>query len=252
MGRLTRLLAGMLILAQGVALGSCGQKKGTPLTPVQLNFSWQRTSGPFGGSVWALAIDGNGDVLAGTGGGGVFRSTDNGARWTAVNNSLTNGYVTSLAINGGGHIFAAVNGNAFRSTDNGASWTMVIHSTQDGTFSVRSLTINGSGHVFAGGLAACLVPPTTGRAGRGSVPARSSPSCLWRSMAAGTSSPGSMAWYIVPLTTGRTGQHSTGCRIPKSRPWQSTATDTCSLGRLAVGCSVPPTTVTSGRRSTPA
>ena len=59
------------------------------------------------------------NIFAGTYGGGVFLSTDNGASWTAVNNGLTNPDINTLAINGT-NIFAGTNEGVFLSTNNGA------------------------------------------------------------------------------------------------------------------------------------
>ena len=73
--------------------------------------------------------------------------TDNGNHWTGVNTGLENSTVRSLAINAGGHIFAASDGGGvFRSTDNGDHWTQTgLTNTY-----VLSLAINSSGHIFAG------------------------------------------------------------------------------------------------------
>jgi hypothetical protein len=57
--------------------------------------------GPEGGMVFALAIDPSAPttVYAGSGpGGGVFKSTNGGASWSAVNTGLTNTSVLALAI----------------------------------------------------------------------------------------------------------------------------------------------------------
>ena len=67
---------------------------------------WQRTGGPYGGFVRAIAVNSAGDLFAGTMGRGVFRSTNNGDSWTDYNTSLTNLHVQSLAINSNGYIFA--------------------------------------------------------------------------------------------------------------------------------------------------
>jgi photosystem II stability/assembly factor-like uncharacterized protein len=86
--------------------------------------------------VISLAINSNGDVFAGTfEGGGVYRSTDDGDNWSLVDNGLTNTYVTALAINNAGHIFAATfGGGAFRSTDNGNGWTFLNTGVPNATF----------------------------------------------------------------------------------------------------------------------
>jgi hypothetical protein len=50
--------------------------------------TWAQTSGPEGGNILVFAVKGK-TILAGTQGGGVFRTTDNGANWRPINNGLT-------------------------------------------------------------------------------------------------------------------------------------------------------------------
>ena len=75
-----------------------------------------------------------GNLFAGTWGYGVYRSIDNGATWTVVNNGLPDFYarwVYALAVvpsstGVGTNLFAAMEyGGVFRSTDDGSSWTAV-------------------------------------------------------------------------------------------------------------------------------
>ncbi len=58
------------------------------------------SNGPEGHTVFALAIDPAtpSTLYAGTFGGGVFKSTDSGGSWSAVNTGLTNTSVRALAI----------------------------------------------------------------------------------------------------------------------------------------------------------
>ena len=56
-------------------------------------------------NVRALTIAPDGDVFAGTF-SGVFRSTDDGASWTAVSNGLEWPFVDALAVNADGVLFA--------------------------------------------------------------------------------------------------------------------------------------------------
>ena len=49
--------------------------------------------------VLTLAVSGT-SLFAGTSGGGVFRSTDNGASWTAASTGLTSTTVRALAVSG--------------------------------------------------------------------------------------------------------------------------------------------------------
>ena len=109
---------------------------------------WQQTNGPIGGSVLALAINANGDVFAGTAGGGVFRSTDNGNNWSQINTGLTGTVVQALTINASGNIFAGTEVGVFRSTDNGDTWTQI--NTGLTATRVFALAINSSGDIFAG------------------------------------------------------------------------------------------------------
>ena len=116
---------------------------------VAQNF-WQQTNGPYGGTIQALAVNpATQDIFAGTNGGGVFRSTNNGDSWMAVNTGLTNTFVFALAINASGHLFAGTSaGGVFRSTNNGDSW-MAVNTGLTST-NIRALTINASGHIFVG------------------------------------------------------------------------------------------------------
>jgi beta-lactamase regulating signal transducer with metallopeptidase domain len=63
------------------------------------------------------------NVFAGSS-GGVLLSTNNGASCNAVNNGFTNAYVNTLAISGE-NLFAATSGGVFLSANNGTSWTNI-------------------------------------------------------------------------------------------------------------------------------
>jgi len=93
-------------------------------------------------------------------GGGMFRSTNNGDRWTAVDTGSTNTTsVLALAINSSGHIFAGAMGvtvegtlvtlvgKVLRSRDNGDSWDDVHTVLRTSFF---ALAINSRGDIFAG------------------------------------------------------------------------------------------------------
>ena len=66
---------------------------------VSAGFNVWTSNGPEGGIINALAVDPQTPdiIYAGTG-GGVFKSTDGGASWSAFNNGLTNTVVQALAI----------------------------------------------------------------------------------------------------------------------------------------------------------
>jgi photosystem II stability/assembly factor-like uncharacterized protein len=86
--------------------------------------------GPEGGYVTALAINPNtpNTLYAGTQGSGVFKSTNGGANWRAVNIGLTNTTVNALAIdpNTPNILYAETGRGVFKSTDGGANWTATM------------------------------------------------------------------------------------------------------------------------------
>ncbi len=86
---------------------------------------WRQTNGPYGGDVTCLTENGTA-IFAGTNGGGIFRSTDNGASWSAASTGLTNTNISALAVDGS-DIFAGTTGNyhagVFVSSDDGDTWT---------------------------------------------------------------------------------------------------------------------------------
>ncbi len=82
-------------------------------------------------------------LLAGTDGGGLFKTTDKGANWMAVSNAaFTNGSVTSLLkINN--RVFAStLAGGVFLSTDNGSTWASFNDANTLNIDSTTSLTYN--------------------------------------------------------------------------------------------------------------
>ena len=74
---------------------------------------WVQTNGPSGWNVVSFAVSGA-NVFAGTVGGGVFLTSDNGAHWNAVNNGLTDMNVWALAVSGA-NVFAGI-------ADTGGVW----------------------------------------------------------------------------------------------------------------------------------
>jgi hypothetical protein len=64
--------------------------------PADRAFSqWVQTNGPYGRTVVSFAVAGT-NLFAGTDGGGVFLSTNNGTSWTQ--SGLTDTHVLSLAV----------------------------------------------------------------------------------------------------------------------------------------------------------
>jgi hypothetical protein len=103
-----------------------------------------------------LGISGS-KIFAGTFGGGIFLSTNNGANWTAVDSGIPYIYeytaVLCLGVSGS-NIFAGTGDGVFLSTNNGTSWS-IANTGLTGfatCFAVNASDIfegNGDGGVFA-------------------------------------------------------------------------------------------------------
>ena len=113
------------------------------------NYNWVNIMS-YGSS--SLLVRGS-EVFAGTNGGGIFYSSDNGTNWTQINNGLTMLYVYAL-IEHDSYIFAGTyhegtlnGGGVFRSDDNGQNWIAINNGLSN--LSVMSFTAN-SDYVFVG------------------------------------------------------------------------------------------------------
>ncbi len=98
-------------------------------------------------SIWSLAKNSNGDLFAGTDGGGLYLSTDDGSTW--VQKGPINKVIRSLFVNSGDSLYAGMaGGELYLSTNSGASW----QSKNSGlpANDVLALTANSSGDLFAG------------------------------------------------------------------------------------------------------
>ena len=90
-------------------------------------------------------------IYAGTGGGGVFKSTNGGLSWSTVNEGLTNTTVLALAADSGNpaRLYAGTSDGLFKSTNEGISWIRIGNSFS--ISDIRSLAISAnSGLIFAG------------------------------------------------------------------------------------------------------
>ncbi len=106
----------------------------------QPNLNWQQAPGVGSNElVWTMTEDLNGDLIAGTWGGKIYRLENNGANWIHLNTSgMTVGYVWSLAVNDAGNIFAGTEQGLFKSDVNGENWAATTFTGKD----VRAVVID--------------------------------------------------------------------------------------------------------------
>ena len=116
-----------------------------------------------GTEIKALAVDSNNYVYAGTGGNGIYKTTDNGLTWNPKNNGLTETQIFSLTIDSSDRIFAGtLGGGVFLSITGGDDWTpkntdLPILDGNPGFYVAFSLAKDTDGHLYAGMLTD--VPP---------------------------------------------------------------------------------------------
>lgn len=84
--------------------------------------SWTLVYQPTSSVTW-FVLNSSNQIWAGTGGSGVYASSDNGSNWTPRNDGLRGYGIRVLALNASDHLFAGAHcSGIFRSTNNGASW----------------------------------------------------------------------------------------------------------------------------------
>jgi photosystem II stability/assembly factor-like uncharacterized protein len=142
----------------------------------------QADSVPGSWRTMALFAD-SGRIFAGTNGGGVFLSQDNGGSWVALNNGLTDRNVSVLASQGT-YLFAGTSGTSggiYRSTDSGGTWTRVRPGIIRGALVVKGPSI------FAGVSTAVLISTDSGATWTTVNNGLPGPGTTIRSLAAGPS-----------------------------------------------------------------
>jgi photosystem II stability/assembly factor-like uncharacterized protein len=133
---------------------------------INVNAQWVQTASPDGNYSYITSIVANeGNLFASTWGNGVYKSTDGGASWVAVNNGIagTNwfytGYVYELAVvpstsGSGTNLFAGMEeGGIWRSSDDGASWDWVYPGGVMGEHDINMVTLGVVGNTVLAGAA---------------------------------------------------------------------------------------------------
>lgn len=108
--------------------------------------NWNQTSGwnPGVGRITSIAIDPKDDdhIIVGSPGGGVWKTIDSGASWSALTDNLSNVLVYSLTIdpvNSSVYYWGSSSGVIFKSIDAGATWNLLADT---GTGNVNKILIH--------------------------------------------------------------------------------------------------------------
>jgi photosystem II stability/assembly factor-like uncharacterized protein len=101
-----------------------------------------KSIGPYGGAVYALAIDPQNPNVIYAGTTGVFKTTNAGSNWTAADSGIT-GMIPSLAIDpqNSATLYAATATGVFKSVDGGATWSAASSGMPTQLF-IRSLAVD--------------------------------------------------------------------------------------------------------------
>lgn len=82
-------------------------------------------SGLTNNPVRCFAQDENGDALAGTDWGGIYRSTDDGITWTLMNGGMNSAGISNIVVSKSGTIaFTTTDGKLWTTQDHGATWNL--------------------------------------------------------------------------------------------------------------------------------
>lgn len=95
--------------------------------------------------IWTILQAQDGSMLAGTWGGKILRSTDQGVSFTVINDGMNASFIWSMVQTANGNIFASTERGVFISTNNGTSWAATALPQYD----VRSLLVSGN-FIYAG------------------------------------------------------------------------------------------------------
>ncbi|GJQ64508.1 MAG: hypothetical protein SCALA702_35610 [Melioribacteraceae bacterium] len=121
------------------------------------NSNWVQVGEFEGGDlIWVTTEDKDGQLLAGTWGGKISRSTDNGLSWTQLNTGMNVAYIWSLVVDGD-DIYAGTERGVYKSTDNGQNWEVTALANID----VRAMAISNT-KIYAGTWGQGLYTSTDG------------------------------------------------------------------------------------------
>ena len=96
----------------------------------------------------SLELNSEGHIFVGTAGSGVYRSTDSGSSWLAINTGIPTGgrVISAILANQNGDLFVGTNDGIYRSTNNGNYWIHYPNIVE----TIQDIKNTGLGYLIAG------------------------------------------------------------------------------------------------------
>ncbi|MGB9697702.1 MAG: T9SS type A sorting domain-containing protein [Ignavibacteria bacterium] len=114
---------------------------------------WIPTNGPYGGNIRTFVKDSLNRLFIGTGGGGIYYTTDAGNNWVNASNGLTAGTmetrINCLTIDSTNFLYVGTARGLFRSTNGGVSWEKITYFT---TNEIYSMVVTADNRLFVSTL----------------------------------------------------------------------------------------------------
>lgn len=110
---------------------------------------WNILPIPSPSAIRVITIDSTNTIYIGVWGDGIYRSFNNGQSWTALNQGLTNKFITAIERDSVGRLFASTyGGGVFLSTNNGQTWSSI--NTGLPSLKIKTLKIKNPATIFIG------------------------------------------------------------------------------------------------------
>ncbi|MBN1301910.1 MAG: choice-of-anchor A family protein [Melioribacteraceae bacterium] len=97
--------------------------------------------------IWSIAADNDGNLLAGTAGGSLYRMDHNSTEWVKINEGMLVGFIWNIAVDASDNIYIGTEQGIFKTTDGGTTWSGPLGSL---LYDIRALEVDKvTGDIYA-------------------------------------------------------------------------------------------------------
>jgi len=121
--------------------------------------SQHHLNGSAGANITTMTQNSQGRIFAGTFGGGVFVSDDDGDTWRVTSGPVPNAFVTALAVDLTGTLFAGTLEGVSRSVDAGNTWETINAGIESRSINDFSFAEDNTAFVATNGSGVCRLAP---------------------------------------------------------------------------------------------